>query len=130
LYDAGFDAFWELDFFGRVRRGVEARRAELQGAEANLHDAQVSVIAEVARTYFELAASRLSLPSRDATSTTRPNPYNSHRRGSMQPRNGAGYLARASQLSATLSTIAPLEAAVARSIHRPGADRPRSQCAW
>ncbi len=27
LYDAGFDAFWELDFFGGVRRGLEASNA-------------------------------------------------------------------------------------------------------
>ncbi len=27
FYDAGFDAFWELDFFGRVRRGLEASTA-------------------------------------------------------------------------------------------------------
>src|SRR5215469_17979466 len=51
LYDAGFDATWELDLFGQVRRANEAARADLEGAEANLHDAQVSVIAEVARTY-------------------------------------------------------------------------------
>src|SRR6185312_8637681 len=54
FYDAGFDAFWELDLFGRVRRNTEATLADLQGAEANLRDVQVSVIAEVARTYFEL----------------------------------------------------------------------------
>ncbi len=61
LYDAGFDAVWELDLFGRVRRGVEARNAELQGAEATLHDAQVSVTAEVARTYFELRGEQAQL---------------------------------------------------------------------
>ncbi len=43
LYDAGFDATWELDFFGGVRRGIQARNAELEGEVANLHDAQVSV---------------------------------------------------------------------------------------
>jgi len=30
FYDAGFDAFWELDFFGGVRRGLEASRAQHQ----------------------------------------------------------------------------------------------------
>ena len=52
FYDAGFDAFWELDFFGRIRRNVEAKSAQVEGAEASLRDAQVSVTAEVARTYF------------------------------------------------------------------------------
>ena len=53
-YELGFDAAWEIDLFGRVRRGVEAARAEAGAAEANLHGAQVSVAAEVARTYLEL----------------------------------------------------------------------------
>src|SRR3984957_11400806 len=49
-YDAGFDATWELDLFGRVRRGVEASNAQLQGAVASLQDPQDSVTAEVAGT--------------------------------------------------------------------------------
>lgn len=53
-YELGFDTAWEIDLFGRVRRGVEAARAEAGAAEANLHAAQVSVAAEVARTYLEL----------------------------------------------------------------------------
>src|SRR5690606_6927092 len=47
-FDLGFDAFWELDLYGRVRRQVEAARADAQAAEARLHAAQVSVAAEVA----------------------------------------------------------------------------------
>jgi len=54
LYDAGFDAVWELDFFGRIRRSIEAATADAQSAEANLRNAQIVVTAEVARTYFEL----------------------------------------------------------------------------
>ena len=52
--DVGFDAFWELDFFGRVRRGIQAARADEQAAAASLRDAQVTVTAEVARNYFVL----------------------------------------------------------------------------
>ncbi|NKF21351.1 efflux transporter outer membrane subunit [Solimonas marina] len=54
LYDGHFDAFWELDFFGRVRRENEAADASEQALTADLRAAQVSVAAEVARTYFEL----------------------------------------------------------------------------
>ena len=61
LYDAGFDAFWELDFFGRIRRAVEASNAELDAAEASLRDAQVIVTAEVTRTYFELRGQQQQL---------------------------------------------------------------------
>jgi outer membrane protein, multidrug efflux system len=52
--DAGFDMLWELDFFGRVRRNVEAARADVGVSTATLQDARVSVIAEVARDYFVL----------------------------------------------------------------------------
>src|ERR1700760_1689932 len=52
--DVGFDAFWELDFFGRVRRAVQAARADEQASAASLRDVQVTVSAEVARNYFVL----------------------------------------------------------------------------
>jgi multidrug efflux system outer membrane protein len=52
--DVGFDAFWELDFFGRVRRGIQAARADEQASAASLRDVQVTVTAEVARNYFVL----------------------------------------------------------------------------
>jgi multidrug efflux system outer membrane protein len=54
LYDAGFDATWELDLFGRVRRAVEARSAAAQAAEFDVRAVQVSVAGELAATYFEL----------------------------------------------------------------------------
>lgn len=60
-YQAGFDASWELDLFGGVRRSVEASRADLGASEAALHNAQVSLLAEVARNYFELRGSQLRL---------------------------------------------------------------------
>src|SRR5437870_2411278 len=60
-YDAGFDAFWELDFFGRNRRALEASRATEQAATANLQDAQVSVVAELTRSYFELRGNQQRL---------------------------------------------------------------------
>ena len=52
-YRAGFDAFWEIDLFGRVRSAIRAASATAAG-EAALEDVRVSVAAEVARNYFEL----------------------------------------------------------------------------
>jgi outer membrane protein, multidrug efflux system len=52
LYDAGFDAAWELDLFGGVRRAVEASSAELGAAEYARRDVLVSLLAEVARNYI------------------------------------------------------------------------------
>ncbi len=120
-YDAGFDATWELDFFGRVRRNIEANSAQLQGAEASLHDAQVSVIAEVARTYFELRGQQTQL---DVAQRNVINQTDTLKLTQARLEAGRGTeldTSRAqSQLSTTLSTIAPLQAAVARSIHRLG----------
>lgn len=57
-WQAGFDAGWEIDLFGRVRHSVEAARADVGAAEADLHDAQVLIAAEVARNYFEYLGAR------------------------------------------------------------------------
>jgi NodT family efflux transporter outer membrane factor (OMF) lipoprotein len=54
LYDAGFDASWEVDVFGGVRRSVEASQAEVEAAMASLQDTQVSLAAEVATNYVDL----------------------------------------------------------------------------
>lgn len=53
-YRAGFDAFWELDLFGRVRAAVKAAEANAGTFAALLQDVRVSIAAEVARNYFEL----------------------------------------------------------------------------
>jgi len=53
-YQAGFDASWELDLFGGVRRSVQAANADLGASTAALQGAQVSLFAEVARNYFAL----------------------------------------------------------------------------
>lgn len=56
LYSAGFDASWEVDVFGGVRRGVEAAEADLAASVENLHDARVSLAAETALNYVEVRA--------------------------------------------------------------------------
>jgi NodT family efflux transporter outer membrane factor (OMF) lipoprotein len=50
-YDLGFDAAWELDFWGKYRRGVETETASLLATVADYYAAVVSLTAEVARTY-------------------------------------------------------------------------------
>jgi outer membrane protein, multidrug efflux system len=62
-YQLGFDASWELDLFGKTRRSVEAARDSTGAAIWDRRDAQVSLAAEVANTWFELrtAQSRLDV---------------------------------------------------------------------
>ena len=54
VYQAGFDASWELDLFGGRRRAVEARTAEIQAQEATRDDTLVSLLAEIARDYIAI----------------------------------------------------------------------------
>jgi NodT family efflux transporter outer membrane factor (OMF) lipoprotein len=61
LYQAGFDASWEIDLWGRVRRAVEAAEADSAASAALLRQAQLSVQAEVARNYVELRGSQREL---------------------------------------------------------------------
>ncbi len=72
LYQYGFDASWELDLWGRVRREQEAAAADLQATQEQQHAAQLSVIAEVAKNYIELrrlqASRTLSTEQRDLAS--------------------------------------------------------------
>jgi NodT family efflux transporter outer membrane factor (OMF) lipoprotein len=50
-YRFGFDAAWELDIWGKFRRGVESSVGNLEASVANYDDILVSLTAEVARTY-------------------------------------------------------------------------------
>ena len=53
-YSAGLSVLWELDFFGRIRRGVEAQRADTQASAADLAALQVVLVGDLAETYFRL----------------------------------------------------------------------------
>ena len=54
FYRMGFDAGWEIDLFGGIRRGVEAAGADLDAAEESRSDLLVSLSAEVAANYLNL----------------------------------------------------------------------------
>ncbi len=54
VYQVGFDAAWELDFWGRFRRGVEAAEANLAASIANFDSVLVMLTGEVAATYITL----------------------------------------------------------------------------
>lgn len=53
LYAAGFDAAWELDIFGGVRRNVEAADANIDYSREDRRDVLVTLTAEVALNYID-----------------------------------------------------------------------------
>ena len=57
----GFDAQWELDLFGHVRRAAEAAQADLGEQQALQRGAEVTLAAEVARNYFILRGTQTRL---------------------------------------------------------------------
>lgn len=61
IHSVSFDATWELDLWGRVRRSVEAADRGLQASAADMAAAQLSIVAEVARTYVDLRAAQRRL---------------------------------------------------------------------
>jgi outer membrane protein, multidrug efflux system len=54
LYSASFDANWEIDLFGGVRRSVEAAEADVGASREDVRDVLVSLLAEVAVNYIDL----------------------------------------------------------------------------
>jgi NodT family efflux transporter outer membrane factor (OMF) lipoprotein len=54
LWQAGFDASWEMDVFGSQRRTVEAADANYQAVSEDRADVVLTLLAEVARDYVEL----------------------------------------------------------------------------
>ncbi|UCD27721.1 MAG: efflux transporter outer membrane subunit [Planctomycetota bacterium] len=56
LHSLGFDASWEIDIFGGIRRSVESADADLQSAIEDYRDVLVSLYAEVALNYVDARA--------------------------------------------------------------------------
>lgn len=115
----GFDASWELDLFGHVRRSVEAARADLGAQAAELRAAEVTVAAEVARNYFllrgtqtRLDVARRNLQSEQQTEALTRLRYEAGRGDQLDVER-----ARA-RLMATQATIPPLEASEMQAMYR------------
>lgn len=53
FYSTGFDAGWEIDLFGGIRRSVQAADANLEAREEDYRDALVTLFAEVALAYVD-----------------------------------------------------------------------------
>jgi multidrug efflux system outer membrane protein len=115
----GFDATWEIDLFGHVRRSVEAARGDLGAERANYRDAQVTVAAEIARNYFELrgAQKRLTV-ARENLDTERQTLELTQLLDQTGRGSELDVQRSRARLKATEATIPPLEAAEKQAAYR------------
>ena len=121
LYNAGFDATWELDLFGHVRRAVQADTALVAATVATRQDVLVTLISEVARNYFELRGAQNQLAVARGNVENQRETLDIALAKSKAGRATELDTARArAQLDATLALIPPVEAAVKHAIHRLG----------
>lgn len=66
LYDAGLDVGYQIDLFGRLRRAIEASRADVEAVQAAYELTRITVVAETVRAYADVcnAGRRLSVARR------------------------------------------------------------------
>jgi len=121
IWDGGFDASWELDLFGRVRRNVQAQGAFVAVSREDLRDIQVSLTAELARAYFELrgAQEQLTVAQRNGENQRRTLLVTRQR---LDAGRGTAFdTERAqAQLSLTLASIPGLESRVRQAQYQIG----------
>lgn len=58
IYNANLDALWEIDLFGKTRRGVEAADARYESTIEQRNDILLSVLAEVANSYVQIRSAQ------------------------------------------------------------------------
>ena len=118
-YSAGFDAFWEVDLFGRVRAAVRAAAANAASVDAALDDVRVSVAAEMARNYFELRGLQQQIA---VTERSLANAGETLRLSQVRRDAGAGeeqdVASASARVAAVESSLPPLRAALAAREHR------------
>ncbi len=119
LYQVGFDASWELDLWGGVRRSVEAANADRESAEFARRDALVSLSAEIARTYLGLRGTERLLAIAEAQVRTQQQLrqlVNSRHEAGFTPQSDVA--AQAAQVQAALAQLPPLRQQAAQARNR------------
>ena len=107
--NVGLQASWELDLVGANKAVNDAAFAQLQGTQAQWHNARVSVAAEVAQTYYGLATCKQLLTVANADAASRAD------------------TARLTQLSTRAGFTAPAVEALARASAAEARSRVTSQ---
>lgn len=121
LFQIGFDANWELDFFGGVRNSVKAATAEVIGAEESRRDVMVTLVAEVARNYIALRGYQRQMEvARSNINTQRDTRDLTAVRARAGLASELDVTRAEAQLASTEAVVPELEAFIANTAHRLG----------
>jgi multidrug efflux system outer membrane protein len=113
------NATWELDVFGRVRREVEAQKAEVRASAADLRAVRLTIVADVAQTYVQLRGNQTRLEIAKGNAETQRQTYSLVSARVAAGRGSDFDTARArAQLESTISRISAYEALIGMAEHR------------
>ncbi|SKA16436.1 efflux transporter outer membrane subunit [Consotaella salsifontis] len=119
LYNAAFDASWEIDIFGGNRRAAEQSAAQAEAAEAALADAQVQLAAETAQAYVSLRSSQQQLAIARHSAELQQTSLNLTRQQAEQGTASDLDIARLeTQLATTKADVPVLESEVEQGLNR------------
>jgi NodT family efflux transporter outer membrane factor (OMF) lipoprotein len=119
LYQIGFDATWELDLWGRVRRSVEAADADIGAAAEDRRDVLIALLAEVARNYVELRSLQERLAIAESNVASQKETYElSKGRADAGITSGLDVARSEAQLTSTRAQIPALASQIRATTHR------------
>lgn len=119
LFQLGFDAGWELDLFGGVRRAVEAADASLAASHEDLRAVLVTLQAEVARNYLEMRGSqRRRAVAADNIATQEKTVALVRGRFEIGLGNELDLVQAETQLALTRAVIPPLDRSIRQAMHQ------------
>ena len=121
VYQAGFDASWELDVFGGKRRATEAARAEVAASEFGRRATVMTLLGEVARNYIDvrgyqrrLAIARENIKAQSEAVAITQNRFSHGVSSDLDVQQAATLLA------STKAEVPTLQTALQASMHRLG----------
>jgi NodT family efflux transporter outer membrane factor (OMF) lipoprotein len=120
-YQLGFDASWEIDFFGGKRKALEAATAEVRAHEEARRDVLVSLLAETARNYIELRGAQRQLKlTRDNIALQQDSLHLTEVRADAGLGNRLDLERQRTQLQSTQAAVPQIELRIAQEIHALG----------
>jgi NodT family efflux transporter outer membrane factor (OMF) lipoprotein len=121
LYQAGFDASWELDLWGKVRRSIESADATIDASAEARRDTLLNSIAELVRDYVQLRGTQADIAiTRENTETARQTLRLTQSRADSGLTTGLDVTSARAQVSAIEAVLPQLEQQEAKLINAIG----------